>query len=203
VSDWADILPSGRCPDQRARMGLEIVVHRNYRSVMSEEQQHPREGLDYIDKIEASVGTNRDTKGLGAMRVGRCTVGSIDPINGEDGKEKPDFVPTLHELKQLASYWIDERIDHDFDWFAYQQTGSSEWRWSVFISRRLDRLTEILGEEAMQQVRKDAVASYRKRYPSINDEDWRVFTIGTDEEQEAWRTKLWKEMSSGTQQEGR
>jgi hypothetical protein len=110
------------------------------------------------------------------------------------------FVPTIHELKQLASYWMHERIDNDFESFAYQETGSSEWRWSVFISRRLNRLAEILGAEAMQQVRKDAVESYRKCYPRINDEDWRVFTTGTEEEQEAWRRKLWNATFSGSQQ---
>ncbi len=169
---------------------------------MSEEQQQPCKAIDYFDAIEASVGTNRDTKGLGTMKVGPCVIGSVGPINGEDGKEVPDFVPTLHELKQLAGYWIGERIDLDFDWFAYQQSGSSEWRWSVFIYRRLHRLAEVLGEEAMKQIGKNAVKIYRKCYPSISDEDWRVFTTGTEEEQEAWRTKLWKEMSPETQQEG-
>jgi hypothetical protein len=167
---------------------------------MSEEQQNPCKAIDYNDAIEASVGTNRDTKGLGKMKVGPFTIGSVGPINGEDGKEVPDFVPTLHELKQLALYWMRERIDRDFEWFAYQQSGSSEWRWNVFISRRLNRLAEVLGEEAMKQVGKDAVKSYRKCYPSISDEDWRVFTTGTDQEQEAWRTKLWTEMFPGTQQ---
>jgi hypothetical protein len=66
-----------------------------------------------------------------------------------------------------------------------------------------DRYAEVLGEEAMQQVRKDAVESYRKCYPRINEEDWRVFIPGTQREQDAWRTKLWKEMFPGTQQEGR
>jgi hypothetical protein len=146
-------------------MGLEIVIRRNYRSNMSEEQQQPHKTIDYIGRLQASLGSNRDTQGLGTMEVGCCTVGSVGPINGEDGKEVPDFVLTLHELKQLASYWMHERIDHDFDWFAYQQAGSSEWRWSVFISRRLNRLAEILGEEAMQQVSKDAVKSYRKCLP--------------------------------------
>jgi hypothetical protein len=52
----------------------------------------------------------------------------------------------------------------------------------------------------MQQIGKNAVESYRKCYPKISDEDWRVFTTGTEEEQEAWRTKLWAEMLPGTQQ---
>ena len=166
---------------------------------MSEEQEQPGKAIDYIDRLQATVGTNRDTKGLGTMNVSGFIVGSVGPINGEDGKEVAAFVPTLHELKQLASYWMQEQLEHDFDWFAYQQTGSSEWRWSSFISRRLDRLAEILGEEAMRQICKDSVTSYRKRYPKISDEDWRVFTTGTEEEQEAWRTKLRKEMFPGTQ----
>jgi hypothetical protein len=169
---------------------------------MSEEQQQPVTAIDYFDGLEASVGTNCDTQGLGTMKAGPCILGSVGAINGEDGMEVPDFVPTRHELKQLAGYWNGERIDSDFDWFAYQQSGSSEWRWSVFISRRLNRLAEVLGEEAMQQAGKNAVKIYRKCYPSISNEDWRVFTTGTEEEQEAWRTKLWKETVPETQQEG-
>jgi len=157
-------------------------------------------GLDYIARLEASVGTNRDSNGLGTMTAGRrFIVGSVGPINGEEGKEVPGFVPTLHELRQLALHWMLERIDHDFEWFAYQQSGSTEWRWSVFISRRLNRLVDSLGEEAMQQVRKDAITFYRQRYPKITDEDWRVFTTGTEEEQEAWRTKLWEEICPSSQ----
>ena len=170
---------------------------------MSEEQQRSKKTINYVEGLRASVGTNRDTKGLGSMKVGPSIVGCVDPINGEDGNEFPDFVPTRHELKQLALYWMHERIDHDFDYFCYQQTGSSEWRWSVYISRRLDRLAEILGEEAMQQVRKGAVESYRKGYAKITDEDWRVFTTGNEKEQDAWRTKLWEEMCREAQREDR
>lgn len=165
---------------------------------MSEEQHEPIEvGTDYMNKIKASHGSNRDTHGLGTMNQGRFSIGNVDAINGKDGSEVPDFVPTRHELKQLVMYWLHERINHDFEWFAYQQTGSSEWRWSVFISRRLYRLAKILGEEMMQQVHKDAVDSYRQRYPKISDEDWRVFTAGTDEEQEAWRRRLWDQIFPG------
>jgi hypothetical protein len=86
------------------------------------------------------------------MRIGPCIVGSVNAINGEDGKKLPEFVVTRQELKQLAGYWMQERIDHDFDWFAYQCTGSSEWRWSAYTNRRLNRLAEILGEETMGAV---------------------------------------------------
>ena len=122
---------------------------------MSEEQQQPCKAIDYFDTIETSVGTNRDTKGLGTMGLGCCIVGSIGPINGEDGKEVPDFDLRSMSSSSWPRYWIGERIDSDFEWFAYQQSGSSEWRWSVFISRRLNRLAEVLGEEAVWQVGKE------------------------------------------------
>jgi hypothetical protein len=59
----------------------------------------------------------------------------------------------------------------------------------VYIDRRLNRLSEILGPEEMQRAHKAAVASFRKHRPKLTDEDWRVFTEGTEEEQEAWRIK--------------
>lgn len=156
----------------------------------NEKQQPGSTTRDYVDQLQESVGTNRDTEGLGAMAVGPFIIGSVDAINGESGKEVPEFVSTRHELAQLAGYWAGERIEHDFDWFLYQSTGSSEWRWSAYINRRLNRLTEVLGPEAMRGVREDSIASFRERYPKVTDEDWRVFTEGTEEEQEAWRTKV-------------
>jgi hypothetical protein len=142
---------------------------------------------DYFDRLQRSKGSNRDTAGLGTMAVGPFVVGGVDAINSENGKEMPEFVPTRHELKKLAEYWALERLERDFYWFVCQQTGSSEWRWSVHITRRLDRLSEVLGPEAMRTAREAAVASFRRHRAEFTDEDWRVFTEGAEEEQEAWR----------------
>ncbi len=148
-----------------------------------------RTGTEYLDALSKSLGSNRDTEGLGAMAIagGGLIIGSVDAINGQDGEEV-EFPVTKHELRALAAYWWTERLDHDFDWFVYQQTGSSEWRWSAYISRRLNRLGQILGEEAMDKAFDDAAARWRKLY-KIDDEAWRVFTDGTEEQQEAWREK--------------
>jgi hypothetical protein len=148
---------------------------------------------DYLDRLQKSKGTNRDADGLGTMVVGPFLVGGVDAINGEGGKEVPDFVATKHELMKLAEDWLLERIEHDFEWFVGQTSGSSEWRWSQYISRRLDRLHLVLGSESMIRARENAVRSFRKQYPKVTDSDWRVFTEGTDEEQEAWRERLWGE----------
>ena len=142
----------------------------------------------YLDALSRSQGSNRDTEGLGVMTDGRFMIGSVDEINGGGGQEVPEFVATRHELEQLAAYWWTERINHDWDYFVYQSSGSSEWRRSVYTNRRLNRLYDIFGQEAMDKVIDDATARWRKLY-KISDEDWRVFTQGSDQEQDAWRLK--------------
>jgi hypothetical protein len=157
---------------------------------------------DYLDRLEKSAGSNRDTDGLGTMAAGPFVVGSVEVINGEDGKEAPEFVATRHELRALAVHWWTERIDRDFDWFVSQETGSSESRWSVYIDRRLNRLGEILGPGVMRKLFEDAAASFRRR-AGLTDGDWRVFTEGTDEEQDAWREKFAVDEEAVTQSEGK
>jgi hypothetical protein len=174
---------------------------------MAEESKQTSVAEDYLGALSKSQGSNRDTEGLGAMAIAGdgLIIGSVEAINGHDGEEV-EFPVTRHELRALAAYWWTERLDHDFDWFVYQQTGSSEWRWSVYITRRLNRLGQILGEEAVDKAFDDAAARWRKLY-KISDEDWRVFVQGTDEEQEAWREKnypsLWGEEPPVTPAEAR
>jgi hypothetical protein len=165
------------------------------------ENEMPSNNLsDYLDRLEKSAGSNRDTDGLGAMAIagGGLIIGSVDAINGHDGEEV-EFPVTRHELKQLAECWALERIEQDFNWFVTETSGSSEWRWSTYVNRRLNRLAQVLGSEAMSKVRQQAVQAFRKRRPKISDADWRVFTEGTQEEQDAWRDKVFGE---GEDQDG-
>jgi hypothetical protein len=91
---------------------------------VSENEMPAKNVSDYLDRLEKSVGSNRDTDGLGTMAAGPFVIGSVEAINGEEGKELPEFVATKHELKQLAEYWALEGIEHDFDWFVYQSGGA-------------------------------------------------------------------------------
>jgi hypothetical protein len=170
---------------------------------MAEESKQKSVAEDYLGALDRSKGSNRDTEGLGAMAIagGGLIIGSVDAINGQDGEEV-EFPVTRHELRALAAYWWTERLDHDFDWFVYQQTGSSEWRWSVYITRRLNRLDQILGEEAMDKAFDGAAARIRK-LRNISEEEWKVFTEGTREEQDAWREKFAVDEEAVTQPEGK
>jgi hypothetical protein len=169
---------------------------------MAEESKQKSVAEDYLGALSKSRGSNRETEGLGVMNDGRFMNGSVDEINGRGGEEAPEFVATRHELERLAVHWWTERIDRDFDWFVSQETGSSESRWSVYIDRRLNRLGEILGPGVMRKLFKDAAASFRRR-AGLTDGDWRVFTEGTDEEQDAWREKFAVDEEAVTQSEGK
>jgi hypothetical protein len=117
----------------------------------------------------------------------------------QDDNKVPEYVPTRRELKQLAVNWAVEYIANRFWWFAHQQTGAAE-RWERDEALiHLNRLSEILGSELMEIVWADAYASYRERHPKITGADWRVFTKGTDEEQEAWRDKVFREEEMAAQ----
>jgi hypothetical protein len=154
----------------------------------AKDDQNRSECADYVDAIERSVGNNRDSQGIGVIRLGRSAVGFVEEISGEDGKECPEFVATRHEINRIAGYWIDEHLEQDFYFFITQSTGSCEWRRSIFMRRRLDRLAEVLGEKSMTELWDDTVTRFRQRH-TLSDEDWRIFRDGTEEERETWRQK--------------
>jgi len=172
---------------------------------MAEESKQTSAAGTYLDALDKSKGSNRDTGGLGVLSNGLFAIGAVDEINGPGGEEV-EFPVTRYELEQLAAFWWTERIDHDWDFFVTQSTGSSEWRRSVYIGRRLHRLEEVLGEETMGKVFEKTVARWRERY-KVSDEDWRVFAKGTDAEQDAWLAKnyplLWGEEPPVTPAEAR
>jgi hypothetical protein len=191
-TNWPQGL-SGVALTRVAAMSLARTSIKDAEDVMNErlsKNQTPSDVSEYLDRLQESKGTNRDADGLGPMAVGPIIIGKVDAIHGETGKEVPEFPATGHELIQLAKYGMLERIECDFDWFLFQSIGSTEWRWSEYIDRRLDRLYQVLGREMMRKAQEDAVALFRQRHPDITDEDWRAFTEGTDDEQEAWQERV-------------
>jgi hypothetical protein len=53
------------------------------------ENEMPSNNLsDYLDRLDKSAGSNRDTDGLGTMAAGPFVVGSVEAINGDDAEEE-------------------------------------------------------------------------------------------------------------------
>src|SRR5215472_10713447 len=88
---------------------------------------------------------NADNDWLGAVRAGLFTIGHVDEVNGRGAEEVP-FVPTRHELIQLVKYWARTAFDIEYEWFLYQQSGSSDRRRQPFALNRISRIQLVIGE---------------------------------------------------------
>jgi hypothetical protein len=128
---------------------------------------------------------------LGAMRCGTFSIGYVEEVNGTGAQEVQEFLPTRHELLQLVKYWARVDVDIEYFYFCCQQSGSTEMRRSTFARRRLARIADLLGDEAVDQAIEEAFADYGK------DQDprvWNIFLNGTEEERKALREELDRKM---------
>ena len=95
--------------------------------------------------------------------------------------------------KTASSLLGRERLEEDFDWFLYQSSSSSQWRWSAFINRRLNWLAEVLGQEAMRVVQDDAILDPQTLPQRSPMKTGGSSPRGSEEEQEAWHNKVFGE----------
>ena len=134
---------------------------------------------------------NADNGFLGEIHSGGFRIGYLDDINGSGAEEMEGFLPTQHELIQLAKYWAKVAIDIEYFWFCYQQTGSTEIRRGPFARRRVARIAHLLGEDVVNKAKEEAYEEYGKdQDPRI----WNVFLNGTREEREAVQDEIAQKM---------
>jgi hypothetical protein len=136
--------------------------------------------------------SNPDSKGLGWYGNDHIVIGCVDEVNGPGSIEFPSFVPTQHELIQLAKYWATVRTDLGFSYFVDGQTGSTEIRLGPFASRRIARIAAVLGEEEVATAVKEAYDEFGK---GIDPKTWNIFMNGTREERESLQAEIAREMS--------
>jgi hypothetical protein len=113
---------------------------------------------------------------------GQLVIGYVDEVNGEGAEELP-FVATRHELRQLANYWAKVILDTEYVWwFLYETTGTDiSHRWA-FAHRRINRIADLLGEEAVRHALKEAEAEFAEQ---CDPRHWKIFKHGTAAEREA------------------
>ncbi len=99
--------------------------------------------------------------------------GSVDEVNGPGAEEIQGFTPTRHELIQLVKFWAEEKIDLEYFYFLYAQTGSTEIRLGPFASSN-NHLVQILGEDEVNRVIDEVHAKF-KRERNISDREWDIF----------------------------
>jgi len=137
-----------------------------------------------------------DSEGLGAWGDKKTfVVGYVPEVNGSEACEVPQFVPTKHELIQIAKYWFQRLLNIQFWFSATGQSGSSEWREAAYARRRINRMAEILPEQELNQAIEEVERDF-KQERKISDEDWDIFNNGTHEQRMLYQERFWREVES-------
>jgi hypothetical protein len=131
---------------------------------------------------------NADNIGLGAAGP----AGHVDEVNGDGAAEMPGFVPTRHELIELAKYWTGVTLDIQYEWFIDQQVGSSDRRIESFARRRVSRIARLLGDEAVTKAITAVEEQLGKKFG--NPKYWDIFLRDTPEEHKVAQDEIAREM---------
>lgn len=104
------------------------------------------------------------------------TFGNVPEVNGLGAEEVRHFIPTHHELLVLARHWADVAIWRNFHGWANETASSSDYRRIFFAWRRVDRIRNLLGEDAVDQVISEEVNDLYEQYAKgCSPEDWEKF----------------------------
>lgn len=133
-----------------------------------------------------------DARDLGPTYAGSFSIGFVDFIAGEGGVEVPGFAATKHEILELVRYWATKVLDLNFTFFAYDASGSSDWRIWFFANRRLDTITKLIGKEDVRKAFKQAEQAFSQ---SVDQRAWRIFIDGTPEEREQFQREVEEELA--------
>jgi hypothetical protein len=129
---------------------------------------------DYFAQIREPRIRNADNKWLGSPRP----ICGVDEVNGPGAAEVTGFIPTRHELLELARYWANVAVDIEYCWFCYETVGSTDMRLNSFAWRRVSRIHEVLGD-AVSKVVDEVYQEYGKKQ---NPQFWNAFLNGTGEQ---------------------
>ena len=103
--------------------------------------------------------------------------GFVSEVNGPDAVEVPDFVPTRHELLQIARYWANVELDLEFLMATTGVVGSDWLRQTSFAGRRLGRIDRASGDDGVQRV--VVVEQVRQEFSeSVDPRWWKAFVEG-------------------------
>jgi hypothetical protein len=119
------------------------------------------------------ITTNRDNAGLGPRNAGGVLIGCVEDVNGNGAREVPEFVPTRAELLELVKHWEFTFLKREYFIFSTSTVGSDDNRLCPFAVRRVMRIIELLGQDAIQAVQEERDAFAK----SIGPRKWKKFCI--------------------------
>jgi len=128
---------------------------------------------------------------LGTNDLGRCigiTKAEVSAIKKEDNMNTTTTTQYSKSIAEAKSLMIDELTMHILEplWGCYS-SGSEH----LYVLYRLKQVKKNLGTKTMRNLWSEAEALFRKTC-RFSDEDWRIITKGTDQEQEVWFEKAFR-----------
>jgi hypothetical protein len=105
----------------------------------------------------------------------------VPEVNGEGALEAKEFVPTLHELSIIATYWLREVRKIQFDYFWNEELDIPEDLILSFGVRRVNRTWKVLGDDAMQRIERDVMSELAAE---VNPELWKLYLSNEEPERD-------------------
>jgi hypothetical protein len=126
---------------------------------------------------ENETNAARNYRNLIADRTG---IGQISGSEGIGSPDQPTYVPTRHELLELARYWLTERYFVETLAFWGEPVDRQDGgKWNLAIGR-LDRIAAVLDEDGIREVRCGVEEDFRRR---MGEKAWNIFMNGSKAEQ--------------------
>jgi hypothetical protein len=122
-----------------------------------------------------------DSDGLGAIVGDNFAIGAVPEVNGEGAVEERGYVPTRHELMIIARYWLKEVRTIEFDWFFCGCFGSTDMRVRPYGYRRLRRIEQILGADAIEILDREINSEFEAE---VGPRLWKMFLEGEEPERD-------------------
>ena len=173
---------------------------------MDTKKQAPGESQSNKSSENCDVNQNRDNDDLLPTPMRNARIGYVDEVNGAGAEEITRFVPTRYELTAIASNWMHVQLDEQYFYFRYQQAGSDSSRRIAFAGRRIERLADVLGRQAVTDLW-DQVCKDFPKDQGIDPKEWNVFVKGTSKQMEALQLKIesetkdfWNQIKQAEQQ---
>lgn len=105
---------------------------------------------------------------------------NVDEEKQKGGKEPVGFIPTQHELLQIAKYWYRREVELQWWFFTTGNADSSEGVW------RIPQIASLVGEEDLRKAIDEVYIEFRDQDYS-NMRLWQIFRRGN---QAQWDTVL-------------
>lgn len=117
--------------------------------------------------------------------------GFTDEVNGRGAEAIPTFHATRHELLQIVKYWQKALLDSQYFAFLYNTIGSRDLRLRPFAYKRISRIAELVGEEAVTEAVREAESEFAK---TVDSRAWHIFCNGTTAEREEFLDEVHGEL---------